>query len=101
MDPRQADPEQFDRDDDPQYYDEPPDEPRAVNQFGTTEAEAHRGESLDDKLAEEMPDRPAVADDAVRLRQPSDPEQDTVSEEVASEARSDRLSAEEQAVHAD
>lgn len=101
MDPREADPEQFDRDEDPQYFDEPPDEPAAVNRFGTTEAEAEEGESLDQRLAEEMPDRPVTADEAVRLRQPSDPEQDEVSEEVASEARSDRLSAEEQAVHAD
>lgn len=102
MDEREPDPEQFNLDEDPGYYDEPNDEPRAVNQFGTTEQEAAEGEPLDDRLAREEPDLTSSAGEqarSVRLEQPSVPEQDETSEEVASEVRSDRLSAEEQAAH--
>jgi hypothetical protein len=41
----------------------PPEKPLEVNRVGTTAAEQRRGESLDERLAEELPDQPDPRDE--------------------------------------
>ena len=41
----------------------PPEKPRGVNAFGTTAAEQHQGESLEQRMAQEEPDPTAYFDD--------------------------------------
>src|SRR6476469_8770090 len=41
----------------------PPERPRGVNAFGTTAAEQHQGESLEQRMAQEEPDPSAYFDD--------------------------------------
>ena len=41
------------------------DRPLGAEKFGTTPAEAAQGESLDDRLAQEVPDESVLADDDV------------------------------------
>ena len=43
----------------------PPERPRGVTRHGTTVNEQREGESLDDRLAQELPDGPVVAGDGV------------------------------------
>ncbi|MGW6293422.1 DUF5709 domain-containing protein [Streptomyces sp. NPDC055058] len=43
----------------------PPEKPLGVTKYGTTAAEQHDGESLDQRLAQEVPDTPAQAGDGV------------------------------------
>lgn len=84
------------RDDDPET---PPedrgndasDRPLGAEKFGTTHAEAEQGESLDDRLAEEVPEDGAhdpvddiVADDPATFSPGADPEE--VDEDVLSDA---------------
>jgi hypothetical protein len=58
----------------------PPDRPLAVDKFGTTAAEAERGETLDMRLAEEEPDPNLQVDDPL-AREP-DPTGQRVDEET-------------------
>ncbi|GGQ68857.1 DUF5709 domain-containing protein [Streptomyces pilosus] len=43
----------------------PPEKPLGVTKYGTTAAEQHEGESLDQRLAQEVPEESAPAGDAV------------------------------------
>ncbi|MFE1847790.1 DUF5709 domain-containing protein [Streptomyces sp. NPDC059515] len=43
----------------------PPEKPLGVTKYGTTAAEQHDGESLDQRLAQEVPDTPGQAGDGV------------------------------------
>ncbi len=79
----------------------PSDEPRAAEDFGTTAEEQRAGESLDDKLAEEVPERsPDTRPEFGRLVEPGSGLGDEEKDEVAEEAEDDRagVSAEEAAV---
>jgi len=85
-----------------------PDEPVAVTDFGTTPREAHDGESLDGRLARELPDptveAPYATDEGVAGRL-VDPDQggseDTEKDSIAFDVGADggELSAEEAAMH--
>lgn len=101
----------------------PPERPLGVNRKGTTAAEQHAGETLDERLAQEVPDaQPAAGDEIGDLPggegEPLDPEAgasragrlvapdegahpDTVKEEVARDVGIDggAAGAEEAAVH--
>ncbi|MEV8086547.1 DUF5709 domain-containing protein [Streptomyces nigra] len=101
----------------------PPEKPLGVDRYGTTAAEQHEGESLDQRLAEEVPDVGApVGDDVGDLPggegEPVDPEagderagrlvapdegahEDTVKEEIADDVGIDAgaAGAEEAAMH--
>ena len=46
----------------------PPEKPRGVYAFGTTAAEQHQGESLEQRMAQEEPDPAAAFDDPSRAR---------------------------------
>jgi hypothetical protein len=79
----------------------PGDEPRAAEDFGTTAEEQLEGESLDDKLAEEVPERsPDTRSELGRLVEPGSGLADEEKDEVAEEAEDDRTgeSAEEAAM---
>jgi|SRR5919108_3680977 hypothetical protein len=79
----------------------PGDEPRAADRFGTTAEEQREGETLDEKLAEERPDRrPQRSTSMGRLVEPGSGVTDREKEEVAEEAEEDRsgLSPEETAM---
>jgi len=87
----------------------PPERPLGVDEFGTTQAEEDRGESLDRRLRRED-DRRDLSDEPQpvgRLLPPDDqPGEDTTAEEVAvqgnlddDDQRPEELSAEEAAVH--
>ncbi|MER6347823.1 DUF5709 domain-containing protein [Streptomyces sp. NPDC001595] len=76
----------------------PPEKPLGVTRYGTTAAEQHEGESLDQRLAQEVPEAPeAAGDDIGDLPggdgEPVDPE--------AGGARSGRLVAPDEGVHTD
>lgn len=79
----------------------PADEPRAAEGFGTTAGEQRERESLDERLAEEAPDREPETDRGLgRLVEPGSGLGDEEKDEVAEEAENDRagLSAEESAM---
>ncbi|MFF9623512.1 DUF5709 domain-containing protein [Streptomyces griseosporeus] len=76
----------------------PPEKPLGVTKYGTTAAEQHEGESLDQRLAQETPDvTPPDGDDVGDLPggegEPVDPE--------AGEARAGRLVAPDEGAHPD
>ncbi|MEV5729699.1 DUF5709 domain-containing protein [Streptomyces pharetrae] len=76
----------------------PPEKPLGVTKYGTTAAEQHEGESLDQRLAQEVPDaQEAAADDIGDLPggdgEPVDPE--------AGGARAGRLVAPDEGAHTD
>ncbi|AOW90521.1 hypothetical protein TPA0906_07870 [Streptomyces olivaceus] len=76
----------------------PPEKPLGVTKHGTTAAEQHEGESLDERLAEETPDVTApdgdgVGDEPDGEGEPVDPEAGT--------ARAGRLVAPDEGAHAD
>ncbi|AWE48671.1 MULTISPECIES: DUF5709 domain-containing protein [Streptomyces] len=76
----------------------PPEKPLGVDRYGTTAAEQHEGESLDQRLAEEVPDVDApVGDDVGDLPggegEPVDPE--------AGDERAGRLVAPDEGAHED
>ena len=86
----------------------PPDQPIAVTDFGTTPREAHDGESLDGRLARELPeptlDAPYPTDEGLagRLVEPDqggveDTEKDAIAYDIG--ADSGGYSAEEAAMH--
>jgi hypothetical protein len=62
----------------------PPDRPVAVDKFGTTAAEAEQGETLDMRLAEEVPDPNMQVDD------PLAPQEDPLDQRVDEESEADR-----------
>jgi hypothetical protein len=62
----------------------PPDRPVAVDKFGTTATEAERGETLDMRLAEEVPDPNLQVDDPL-ARQP-----DPIDQRLDEESQLDR-----------
>jgi hypothetical protein len=62
----------------------PPDRPVAVDKFGTTAAEAEQGETLDMRLAEEVPDPNLQVDD------PLAPEPDPLDQRLDEESDVDR-----------
>lgn len=64
----------------------PPERPLGTNAFGTTTAEQQAGESLDERLAEEVPDVSAEGDDSAEFRDFSE----------VGNARSGRLMAEDE-----
>src|SRR4051812_14450876 len=66
----------------------PPDRPWAVNDWGTTENEETAGESLDGRLARELPD--AAGDDGDGLGDTSDTDGELLDDEVG-DRRSGRL----------
>jgi hypothetical protein len=69
----------------------PDDEPRAADRSGTTAEEQREGESLDEKLAEELPDRESSRRTSMgRLIEPASGVTDREKEEVAEEAEDDR-----------
>ncbi|MER6572385.1 DUF5709 domain-containing protein [Streptomyces sp. NPDC001093] len=74
----------------------PPERPLAVTKQGTTAAEQHTGETLDERLAQEVPDvQPAAGDEIGDLPggegEPVDPE--------AGESRAGRLVAPDEGAH--
>ncbi|MCX5262930.1 DUF5709 domain-containing protein [Streptomyces sp. NBC_00199] len=76
----------------------PPEKPLGVTKYGTTAAEQHDGESLDQRLAQEVPDVSAPAGDGVGdlpggEGEPVDPE--------AGDRRAGRLVAPDEGAHAD
>ncbi|MEU8033157.1 DUF5709 domain-containing protein [Streptomyces sp. NPDC049099] len=76
----------------------PPERPLGVTRQGTTAAEQHEGETLDERLAQEVPDaQPAAGDDIGDLPggegEPLDPE--------AGESRAGRLVAPDEGAHPD
>jgi uncharacterized protein DUF5709 len=66
----------------------PPDRPWAVNDWGTTESEEYSGESLDGRLARELPD--GAGDDGDGLGDTSDTDGELLDDEVG-DRRSGRL----------
>ena len=79
----------------------PGDEPRAAEGFGTTAGEQRERESIDERLAEEAPDREPEKDRGLgRLVEPGSGLSDQEKDEIAEEAEDDRagLSAEESAM---
>ena len=87
----------------------PPEKPRGVNAFGTTAAEQHQGESLEQRMAQEEPDPAAYFDDP--LAEPDtvggdDPDaiaadQDFLGDPEVGNARSGRLVAPDEGSHGD
>ncbi|MEU5246903.1 DUF5709 domain-containing protein [Streptomyces asoensis] len=76
----------------------PPEKPLGVTKYGTTAAEQHEGESLDQRLAQEVPEAPepvgdAVGDLAGGEGEPVDPE--------AGDRRAGRLVAPDEGAHPD
>lgn len=76
----------------------PPERPLGVNKHGTTAAEQHDGETLDERLEQEVPDVSAPAGDGVGdlpggEGEPVDPE--------AGDARAGRLVAPDEGAHTD
>ena len=76
----------------------PPERPWAVEHDGVTAAERHRGESLDQRLAEELPD-PATPD-GDGMGDAEDTDGELLDEEVGA-ARSGRLVAPDEGAHED
>lgn len=76
----------------------PPEKPRAVNRTGVTPAEQRRGESLDERLAEEIPDPPVLPDDD--LGDVTDTDGELIDDEVG-DYRAGRLIAPDEGAHED
>ena len=76
----------------------PPERPLAVNKPGTTASEAVRGESLDRRLVEEVPDPAANPDDGIGDTWDTDGE---VRDGEGGRRRSGRLVAPDEGAHAD
>ncbi|MFI5973685.1 DUF5709 domain-containing protein [Streptomyces sp. NPDC051452] len=76
----------------------PPERPLAVNHFGVTAAEAKAGETLDQRLAEELPDPAPPDDDGIGDCAGTDGE--PLDDEVG-DARSGRLVAPDEGAHED
>jgi hypothetical protein len=93
----------------------PPDRPVAVDKFGTTAAEAEQGETLDMRLAEEVPDPNLQVDDPLapepdpldqRLDEESDVDRDSFDRDLMDDAevgdeRAGRLVAPDEGAHED
>ncbi|NLU83105.1 DUF5709 domain-containing protein [Rhodococcus sp. HNM0569] len=89
----------------------PPDRPLGVDKYGVTDAEQERGESLDQKLAEEVPDTPLADDDEPDGEEPEDTDEVTegyvsgdpeyVEDYEVGDERSGRLVAEDEGFGAD
>jgi hypothetical protein len=93
----------------------PPDRPVAVDKFGTTAAEAEQGETLDMRLAEEVPDPNLQVDDPLapepdpldqRLDEESDVDRDSFDGDLMDDAevgdeRAGRLVAPDEGAHED
>ena len=87
----------------------PPEKPMGVNAFGTTAAEQHQGESLEQRMAQEEPDPAAAFDDP--LAEPDavggdDPDaiaadQDFLGDPEVGDARAGRLVAPDEGSHED
>lgn len=76
----------------------PPDRPLAVDRDGTTAEEQENGESLDERLAEEVPDPTAAQDDGVGDTWDTDGE---VRDDEVGEDRSGRLVAPDEGARED
>ncbi|MEW2544279.1 DUF5709 domain-containing protein [Streptomyces sp. NPDC047002] len=76
----------------------PPEKPLGVESDGTTAQEQHEGESLDERLAEEVPDPPLPGGDGIGDLDDGDGE--VHDDEVGAE-RSGRLVAPDEGAHAD
>ncbi|CAM5288819.1 MULTISPECIES: DUF5709 domain-containing protein [Streptomyces] len=76
----------------------PPERPWAVEHDGVTAAERHRGETLDQRLAEELPD--LAAPDGDGMGDAEDTDGELLDEEVGG-ARSGRLVAPDEGAHED
>ncbi|MFE5818861.1 DUF5709 domain-containing protein [Streptomyces sp. NPDC056479] len=76
----------------------PPERPWAVEHSGVTAAERHQGETLDQRLAEEMPDQPAPDGDGIGDAEGTDGE--LLDDEVGA-LRSGRLVAPDEGAHED
>ncbi|AWE48928.1 DUF5709 domain-containing protein [Streptomyces nigra] len=76
----------------------PPERPWAVEHDGVTAAERHRGESLDQRLAEELPD--LATPDGDGMGDAEDTDGELLDEEVGA-ARSGRLVAPDEGAHED
>lgn len=76
----------------------PPDRPWAVEHNGVTAAERHRGETLEQRLAEELPDLPLPDGDGIGDAQDTDGE--LLDKEVG-DLRSGRLVAPDEGAHED
>ncbi|MEW2419012.1 DUF5709 domain-containing protein [Streptomyces nigra] len=76
----------------------PPERPWAVEHDGVTAAERHRGESLDQRLAEEQPD--LATPDGDGMGDAEDTDGELLDEEVGA-ARSGRLVAPDEGAHED
>ncbi len=88
----------------------PPERPRGVESFGTTFEEARRGESLDQRVAQEEPDPSAAFDDPLAKpdeRSHDDPDSrddaddDFVSDDEVGDRRAGRLVDPDEGVRAD
>jgi hypothetical protein len=75
----------------------PPDRPLAVEDTGTTAREQHTGESLERRLARELPDRPGWAGDGIG--DASDTDGEPIDQEVG-DRRSGRLVGPDEGAHA-
>ncbi|MFF3456803.1 DUF5709 domain-containing protein [Streptomyces sp. NPDC002730] len=76
----------------------PPERPWAVDRVGTTAAEQHRGESLEERLAEEAPDVTVPTGDG--LGDASDTDGELIDDEVGAD-RAGRLVAPDEGAHSD
>ncbi|MFF0727628.1 DUF5709 domain-containing protein [Streptomyces sp. NPDC004134] len=77
----------------------PPEKPRGVDRTGVTAAEQRRGESLDERLAEEIPDPPVLPDDD-GLGDAADTDGELIDDEVG-DRRAGRLVAPDEGAHDD
>ncbi|MFW6692422.1 DUF5709 domain-containing protein [Streptomyces sp. MAR4 CNX-425] len=77
----------------------PPERPRGVDRTGVTAAEQRRGESLDERLAEEIPDPPVLAD-GDGLGDTTDTDGELIDGEVG-DRRAGRLVAPDEGAHED
>lgn len=77
----------------------PPEKPRGVEHTGVTAAEQRRGESLDERLAEEVPDPPLLPDDD-GLGDVADTDGELIDGEVG-DRRAGRLVAPDEGAHED
>jgi hypothetical protein len=77
----------------------PPEKPRGVEHTGVTAAEQRRGESLDERLAEEIPDPPVLPDDN-GLGDAADTDGELIDDEVG-DRRAGRLVAPDEGAHED
>lgn len=77
----------------------PPEKPRGVEHTGVTAAEQRRGESLDERLAEEVPDPPLLPDDD-GLGDVADTDGELIDDEVG-DRRAGRLVAPDEGAHED